>query len=173
MSHIILRSFTRNRNYVCTTAFKIYVRPLLEYNTQIWNVGNKGETKRIEQIQRMFTRKLLQRTNTKYNDYNHRLEILGMQRLELRRLHRDLITLYKIIQNQIDLSFENLFELKENTYNLRRHTMNLKTPPVAQTGLMKNSFKYRVIEAWNYLPNEIVTSKTIAMFKKRFEQHFT
>ena len=142
------------------------MRPLLEYNTQIWNVGNKGETKRIEQIQRMFTRKLLQRTNTKYKDYNHRLEILGMQRLELRRLHRDLITLYKIIHNQINLSFENLFELKENTYILRQHTMNLKTPPFAHTGLMKSSFKYRVIEAWNYLPNEIVTSKTIAMFKK-------
>ena len=170
LCYVILRSFTRNHTIACLNAFKIYVRPLLEYNTEIWNTSNKGEIKCIEQVQRLFTRKLLQRNNVKYNDYNHRLEILHLQSLELRRLHFDLVTIYKITNNLINLNFEQFFELRNSNYSLRQHMLSFKKPPVPKTSTLKNSFKYRVIEAWNFLPNKLVTAKSLSIFKRGLQE---
>ena len=59
----------------------------------------------------------------KYNSYEDRLETLGLQSLELRRLHFDLTMLYKIAHNLVDLSFEHFFVLTQSRYNLRQHTL--------------------------------------------------
>ena len=119
----------------------------------------------------MFTRKLLQRTNTKYNSYEDRLKILGLESLELRRLHSDLITVYKILNNLIDIDFADFFEIKNTDYNLRHHRLSLKKPIAAKTSILQNSFKYRVVDTWNSLPENLVTSKSLAIFKIGLKKH--
>ena len=170
LCHIILRSFTRNRQDVCNSAYKIYVRPILEYNSEIWNACNKGEIRQIETVQRMFTRKLLQRCNMKYSGYQERLKILNLESLELRRLNYDIITVYKIFNNLIDISFNTFFDPIKTTYNLRHHTLSLTKPKAAKTNALQYSFKYRIVDAWNSLPNSLVVSQSLTLFKNGLKQ---
>ena len=45
--------------------------------------------------------------------YNNRLKLLGLDRLELRRLRADLVTCYKIINGFLDIPFDSFFRLAD------------------------------------------------------------
>jgi len=59
-------------------------------------------------------------------NYDDRLKLLGLERLELRRLHTDLITCYKIINDLVPVQFDLLFKFAVNT-NTRGHSLKLVT----------------------------------------------
>ena len=170
LSYVILRSFQSNHNSASIKAYKSYVRPLLEYNSVVWNVNTLRDIRCIERVQRTFTRILLQRSNTKYNSYFDRLEILGLESLELRRLQFDLITVYKIFHNFIDLTIDQFFTPIQTAYNLRHHLIALRKPTTAKTNVLQNCFKFRVIGAWNSLPNTLVINKSLIVFKSKLHQ---
>ena len=165
LSYVILRSFSTNNISSCIKAYKVYIRPLLEFNTVTWNSCNLGDKRHIEKVQQLFTRKLMQRANMKYNSYADRLLQLNIESLELRRLQFDLITVYKILNNHIDITVEQFFVPLRTTYNLRHHKFALKKPTVANSNVLQNSFKYRVIDAWNSLPSTLVSCEYLSAFK--------
>jgi hypothetical protein len=150
-------------------AYKSYVRPILEFSTVLWSPCWLKDIKQLEKTQRLFTRKVLQRLNIKYKNYEDRLQILQLQSLELRRLHNDLITVYKILTNMIDLSFSQFFSPVTTTYNLRHHSLALQHPTLAKTSILRHSFKYRVVKAWNSLSSNAVESKTLEIFKNHLK----
>ena len=75
--------------------YKTYVRPHLEYNSQIWNPRNKESILKIEKIQKYFTRNVLKKCRLPYVPYNERLKLFKLDELELRRE----ITDYNYSQN--------------------------------------------------------------------------
>jgi hypothetical protein len=77
------------------------VRPLLEYCSPAWSPNNKGDVELIENVQRLFTRKLYFVCNMPYVTYDERLLFLGLERLELRRLHADVVFMYKIVKGLV------------------------------------------------------------------------
>ena len=83
-----------------TKAFTTYVRPLLEYNTFIWSPSDVGNITSIENVQRRFTKRISAVSHLSYSD---RLRVLGLESLEYRRLKFDIIMLYKIVYNRIDV----------------------------------------------------------------------
>ena len=85
---LILRSFISRDPLILTKAFITYVRPLLEYCTPVWSPHNIGLIKKVESVQRKFTKKLHGFTNI---DYLSRLEILNLELLHIRRLKQDLV----------------------------------------------------------------------------------
>ena len=74
----------------------VYVRPLLEYCTPVWCPCNKGDINTIERVQCAFTRKIFYSCHLPPVSYEDCLLHLGLQRLEIRRIHNDLIFLFKI-----------------------------------------------------------------------------
>jgi len=52
------------------------------------------------------------------------LYVFGLERLELRRLHTDVITCYIIINNLVAVQFDSLFKFAVNT-NTRGHLLKL------------------------------------------------
>ena len=60
------------------------------------------------------------------NDLNYlqRLKTLNLETLESRRLKTDLITMFKILNNLIDIDFHNFFSLS-TVANTRGHRLNL------------------------------------------------
>jgi len=76
--NLILRTFTSK------SAFVTYVRPLLEYNSVVWSPQYVSDIRAPEQIQRRFTKRL---PSLRHFRYSLRIEQLGLQPLELRRLH--------------------------------------------------------------------------------------
>ena len=103
IDQIVARAFTRaNLIHKCfvsreagslTRAFTVYVRPLLEYGSPVWSPHHSGKIALIESVQRRFTKRLPGLRNV---EYKVRLEQLGLETLEMRRLRNDLIFTYKV-----------------------------------------------------------------------------
>ena len=172
LGHIILKSFSSQQPSLYIQLYKTYVRPLLEYNVSIWTPHLVHDIKLAENTQRTFTRKLCKKLNISYNNYLDRLKLLNIESLEYRRLKQDLILLYKIINDLIDVGNINLFTKSQatNNYNLRRHSLYLDKSKQNQSPIRQYFFSNRIINTWNKLPNSIVTSPTLPIFKNRINQ---
>ncbi len=170
--YMILRSFRSKVPSFYVNLYKLYVRPIVEYNCITWSPLLISDVNKIESVQRLFTRKLLKNLNLSYTNYHHRLEILQLETLEMRRVKLDLIFTYKILHGLVDIN--NCDFLKINpivrTHNLRRHKFHLQLPYVPKSLIASNFFTYRILNVWNKLPSRIVCSETLAIFKSQLNK---
>ena len=151
---VIFRGFcTRNETFLMR-AYKTYIRPILEYCTQIWNPYLIGEIVEIEKVQKYFTKRL---PGMKTLNYNDRLQRLKLEILELRRLKADLMMYYKIVHEMVDLKFDDFF--KHSLNNTRSNGYKL-LKPYFRTVSAQNHFNSRCVRIWNALPLDVVTCKT-------------
>jgi hypothetical protein len=104
--YLLLKSF-KNRNIsLMVFAFKVYILPLLDYCSPIWSPCKLLDIDRIENVQRSFTKKLDGLIDL---PYPQRLITCNLPSLELRRVWADLVLCFKIVHNQIALSFGDFF----------------------------------------------------------------
>ena len=170
LSHSILRTFSSSNCWLLINLFKTYVRPLVEYNTCSWSPSLKADIKDIESVQRNFTRKVCIRSNIGFSSYNERLNKLGMESLEVRRIKNDLVFLYKILHNYVDIDFYTFFQINSfSGHNLRRHSLHITRQKTSKTNIRAHFYSHRVVKYWNMLPNETVCSETLAIFKLRLK----
>jgi len=87
-------------------AFKVYVRPILEYCSPVWLPTTVGQINKIKSVQRRFTKRIKSLSNLTYDEC---LTKLGNDRLELRHLRADLFMCYKILHPSVDLHQEDFF----------------------------------------------------------------
>jgi len=85
---------------VMIRAFKVYVRPMLEYAVSVWSPCYNYAIDKVESVQHKFIKRL---RGCKNMDYSARLDHLQLQSLERRRLIADLVLTYRIIFGLIDL----------------------------------------------------------------------
>ena len=83
------------------TAYKVYVRPILEYATTVWSPHLSKDILLLENVQLYFTRRVLGYLNLNYPE---RLILLGLEFLEMRRLQADLILCYKILTENVSVN---------------------------------------------------------------------
>ena len=83
--------------------FTSYVRPILEYNTPVWNPWLIQNIKCVERVQRFFTRAIFVQVKLPTMSYTDRLANLGLHSLEYRRVYFDLVKCFKIVKNLVDL----------------------------------------------------------------------
>ena len=95
--------------------------------------------------------------------------MLGLERLELRRLRSDLIFCFKIINGFTCLVPDEFFTLLDIPYNTRGHDFKLSVP-VSRIDCRLNFFGVRIIKAWNSLPNELVNSKSVNLFTNNLKR---
>ena len=81
-------------NTMLINLYKIYARPYLDYASVIYSPHYLQMIDIIENVQRKFTKRLKGLTNVCYVD---RLNMVSLESLELRRLHCDVIMLFKIL----------------------------------------------------------------------------
>jgi len=88
--------------------------------------------------------------------------------LKYRRLHGDMIEVFKTMHNVYDpeVSPEFRYYPKSNTrgnkYKLLNHTFHYDT--------RKYSFSAHIVNIWNNLPNFVVDVDTVCLFKARFDK---
>lgn len=142
-------------------AFRVFVRPLLEYASPVWSPYLLQDIDLLESVQRSFTRGL---PGLRHLSAGDRLRAVGLEPLELRRLRADLILTYKILHGllAIDLPF---FEQPYLT-STRGHSLKLRVLK-SNRECRRHFFALRVVNIWNSLTNEIVTAPTLSIFKKR------
>lgn len=163
----IFRIFKTTSMPLLLKSFKIFVRPLLESNTEIWNPTLSGLTRALESVQRTFTRRLLSRAGTPHLPYTERLRILNLQSLELRRATKDLTFLYKAINSTVDFDSSALFRFGPSHRTLRGGNSKKIALPFRIYGIKRSSCASRMISVWNSLPNEIIFSFSSFIFNKK------
>ena len=118
----------------------------------------------LESVEKYKSKTFHQTTTRLQNlSYGERLNKLKLKSLEHRRLIVDLITGYNTIYNNITITTENFLKFSP-TLNLRGHSLKLITP-LARNNTQKHFFTYRIIKAWNSLPDKIVTLHNTKSFK--------
>ena len=101
--------------------------------------------------------------------YEQRLRKLKLPTLAFRRLRGDAIEVFKILNKHYDIEARHFFELSES--HTRGHSLKINRPAVTRRTRL-HSFSYRVIKTWNELPESVVSSTTVNMFKNRLDKHW-
>ena len=164
-SSLVFRSFLSHNSSNLLRAYKTYIRPLLEYASSTWSPSLITQIMALEMVQKKFTKRI---PNISHLNYNDRLHSLKLQSLEHRRLICDLVLCYKIVHNNLCMTFTDLFKFP-NITSPRRHSLQLYCP-VLKSNLHKGSFAYRVISPWNSLPENIVCAPNSVTFKNRLSK---
>ena len=163
-ANTILRCFVSRDVNLLLNAFIVYVRPILEYNSVIWSPSLIKDIDCVERVQRRFTKRL---PGLKNYSYGERLTLLGLQTLELRRLHIDLIMCYKIVFGLMDIRFNDFFCLSPST-RTRGHPYKLY-----KNGHSKKAknifFTERIVNNWNFLPADKVDFSSVTCFKRTID----
>ena len=84
------------------------VRPLLEYCTPVWSPHTVGLIRKIESVQKKFTKKLCGFAKL---DYVSRIDMLNLELLHVRRLKQDLLWCYNILHGNVAVDSAKFFSL--------------------------------------------------------------
>jgi hypothetical protein len=162
--YLIFKSFKSRTIKMLMTAYKTYILPILDYCSSVWSPRKLSDIDNLENVQRYFTKRL---HKLWHSSYAERLIKCNIVSLEKRRLITDLILCFKIINNVIELKFEDFFTFDK--YNKTRgHNLKLRLP-LHKTSIRQNFFSVRVVPVWNSLPSSIVNSTSLNLFKAGLE----
>ena len=149
------------RQLLLTRAFVVYVRPILEYCCNVWSPYRLCEIKKIESIQRLFTKRLI---GLKEMSYPERLKCLNVESLELRRIKFDLSMYFKILHEFVDMPSHTLFQVRD--IRTRSNGITLFNEKF-ERNFERYIFRNRCINIWNLLPHTVVNSNNLCLFKSR------
>ena len=159
--------FTREREPMFTI-YKTLIRPILEYNCEIWNPYKITDIIQIEKIQRTFTYKI---TGVQDLNYWERLTNLKLLSLQRRREKIILTIIWKIKNNILPNSINLLFREHDR---LRATRAILPPLPKTNSGLTtkyENSFAVRGARLWNSLPPPLTRITQMNVFKSALDKY--
>ncbi|EPB68170.1 hypothetical protein ANCCEY_12736 [Ancylostoma ceylanicum] len=110
----ILRIFKSEDVNILIRMSKVYVRPILEYNSPVWNPYKKKHIVLLESIQRTYTRLIFYRCFPRHKQMNNlpsyekRLDTLKLDSLYIRRKLIDICFLHKMVNGQTAAQHEEL-----------------------------------------------------------------
>src|SRR3569832_94672 len=101
---------------------------MLEYATIIRSPYTQVNIRHIEKVQKYFTKRVLRYQALPYDE---RLKALDLKRLQTRRDQFDLIMVYKILRNEINIDVSEFFTISHsntrhlNNFNLKNRISRL------------------------------------------------
>ena len=107
----ISRAFHYRDKKTFLQLYKQYVRPHLEFAVPAWSPWTVADIGVLERVQERAVKMISGLTGKTYEE---RIAELGMPSLELRRVHFDLVQVYKIIRGQDNVDLTTWFELVGN-----------------------------------------------------------
>ena len=161
---MIKKSFSLLDHSIVPLLYKSLVRPHLEYANLIWGPFYKGDIKLVEKIQRRSTKMIDELKSLPYVD---RLRSLNLPSLQYRRRRSDLIFAHKIFNGQVKVKPEKIFTMATRT--IRGHPFRLRKKRTT-TALSSNSFSNRIVNDWNGLPEDIVATQSLDLFKSKVDK---
>ena len=168
LSGMMMRNISTKNKTIMVPLFKAIIRPVMEYGNAVWCPYKKKDIKKIEDVQRDYTRRIKGMYGL---DYTERLSKLKLPSLEFRRLRGDLIEVYKIIHNIYDpLTTHSLLTIDSSSCT-RSNGFKL-TKPSFNTKPYKHFFTNRIVNDWNSLPNQVVSADSLNSFKNKIDIHF-
>ena len=141
------------------------VRPKLEYGAIAWNPHTQNNIDTLDRIDRSAVRFVV-------HDHHRTTSVIlihiqskhGWQTLETRRLQHQLVFLYKIKYNLLNISLPQ--HLIVPCTRTRKSDPNKFVQITTRINTYAYSFYPKVIRAWNLLPNEIIRLPSIDTFHR-------
>jgi hypothetical protein len=164
-ANLILKAFVSRDPKLLIKAFVTYVRPLLEYCAPVWSPYRVGLIKKVEAVQRRFTKRIV---GLHKHCYSTRLKFLCLDALQIRRIKLDLILCYNIIRGFVCINCTSFFKII-NDSRTRGHNFKIYKQSCCLE-VRKHSFAYRVVDIWNNLPHDVVNADNTGIFKKRLDK---
>ncbi len=171
ISYRVLKSFRTKNIWTFVKLFTTYIRPKLEFNTPVWSPFLSKDIAQVEQIQRHYTKVAFSKCGIPFSSYDDRLDQINLPTLENRRKYFDTILLFKIIYGHSDLKFNDYFQFKKISYVLRSHSLQVKPKKAFSSSQWLNSFFCRAPKYWNSLPKELVSTKSLCVFKSNIKSY--
>ena len=165
----IRRSFSYLDKTILLRLYTALVRPHIEYANPVWSPRLRKDIDAIENVQRRATKMVPEIRDLPYSD---RLKALNLPTLAYRRARGDMIETYKILNNKYDQTVSNFLPLHQNVHpdsNTRGHSLKLLKRR-SNKEIRKNSFSFRIVDAWNSLPNKVVTAPSTKSFERRLDK---
>ena len=128
MCNMILAKVHNFENNVLINLYKTYATLYRDYSSVIYSSHHLELIDTLERVQRHFTKRLHGLNNLIYGD---RLNIVGLKSVELRRIHADLIILYKLLYKNIEcivcnvLNFSSVLNTRGHAYKLVKNRFKL------------------------------------------------
>ena len=142
--------------------FMAMVRPHLEYGNVIWHPRFQRDKAEIEKFQRRATKLI---PTLRHQPYEARLRSLKLASLDYRRRRGDMLPVFKILNGLDRLDPQLFFKLSKQT---RGHCQKIYKDH-SRLELRKHVFSQRIINDWNSLPELVITSKSVNIFKSRLD----
>ena len=165
------RTITSRNSKVYLSLFLSLIRPRLEYGLPFWEPLFKKDKIALENIQRKITKKI---TGLSKLSYGERLRFLSLPSLAWRRQRMGLVYMFKIIR-QIDTRLENrFFQLRNIALNNAMETRGSGHRLLvgnAHYNAVRQSFRFRLINLWNSLPDNIVGASSVHLFRLRLDEY--
>jgi hypothetical protein len=115
-----------------------------------------------ERVQRRAT-KLVQGLDNL--EYSKRLKVLGLPTLEYRRIRNDMVQVYTFMNGLDNLEGNDFLSLVTSAHT-RGHSLKLYKQS-CRLVMRKNTFFPRIVNQWNDLSEEVITSESLNVFKTR------
>jgi hypothetical protein len=157
---LINRCFKHLDKQTFSLLYKGLVRPILEYAAPVWSPHTKHNIDRIESVQRKITKGV---KDLKKKSYSQCLTALGLPTLLYRRERADMIQVFKLTHGLDDLDAEVFFN-RDDSSRTRGHSWKLKKSRY-NSSRRGATFKHRVVNAWNSLPEDVVGAQSTNAFK--------
>ena len=137
-----------------------HVRPLMEYASCVWNTGYKEDLRKLERVQRMWTRQI---KGLEGLHYGERLSELSLFSVQGRLLRADLIQYWKIFHDLSCIKPADMFTQPPRS-GTRGHRFKIHVTHAA-LDVCKRSFSHRSVALWNGLPDSVVAAADLSTFK--------
>ena len=150
--NFLSRNFHNCPPHVKESAYKIYVRPQLEYASQVWSPYTISGKRKLENIQSRagrFVTSRFQRTDS----IRDIISSLNWDSLEHRRDLADIVTCHKILHQKLVVPTQNVFI--PHTSDTRSNIQPFKNI-VCRVDAVRGSFFPRTISKWNKLPQVLL-----------------
>ena len=161
IAHNFLKSTKCRSSEFMTHILKTHIRPVLEYASPVWNSGYVQDVKRLEAVQRLWTRNILGLRDKEYGDRLRKLDLFSVKG---RLLRADIIKCWKIFHGHCHLSPEMLWNLQVDN-RTRGHLYKIRVCR-CQVDARARFFSHRVVQHWNGLPEWLVRETSLPQFKK-------
>ena len=160
MGDLLRGTVCRSRDFM-VSLFISHIRPIIEYCSCVWNVGYLADVRRLESLQRRWTREV---AVVGLLDYGARLRELGLYSVSGRLLRSDMIKIWKVLHCGEDSQLAELFQVSQIS-RTRGHSLKLVVP-TCRSEVLRRSLGVRRVFLWNSLPAEIVETDSLAVFKR-------
>jgi hypothetical protein len=146
-----------------SSAYKVLVRPQLEYCSSVWSPHTNAHITQIESVQRRAAR-WAKHDYGQTSSFTEMLQSLKWRRLDLRRIDSRLILMYKITHNIIAIPVHDYpIPLTRQSSHDHSSAYRLINAP---TDYYKFSFFPRTVVHWNCLPPDIPACTTLELFSQ-------